>query len=270
MKDYKLLLAGLILLLLIIFIAIFTWLWTSNRKNADPLPIMASDNGNTTVVTDDDENALSNSTLHIQAEESLQVPLDDVIVRFEARYPHVQVLANYVSSNELLTLSNDNSAAAQSADSTVSTDIIIANGDLSTERLATLQTELNAALDKNNQTKQDSDATETPTADDKNDDAAIENMESDNTEARTLNSFNYALRDEQALKGVILTDNAIAVNFRNFLLSSAGQSILKKYDYYNIDGYQNSIDDLFNPTSRAKKASGDSSVDIADAISIAK
>ncbi|MDN5891363.1 MAG: hypothetical protein L0H51_04290, partial [Psychrobacter sp.] len=89
MKDYKLLLAGLILLLLVIFIAIFTWLWSSNRKNADPLPIMASENDSATAGMNDDKSTDSKSTLHIQAEENLQGPLDDVIVGFESRYPHV-------------------------------------------------------------------------------------------------------------------------------------------------------------------------------------
>lgn len=37
MKDYKLLLAGLILLLLTIFIAVFIWLWTSNQKKHRPI-----------------------------------------------------------------------------------------------------------------------------------------------------------------------------------------------------------------------------------------
>ena len=91
--------------------------------------------------------------------------------------------------------------------------------------------------------------------------------ENDNKEARTLTSFNYALKDKQELEGVILTDRTVAVSFRNFLLSSTGQGILEKYDYYNINGYENSVNDLFQPTSRAKKASGDNPVDVADALS---
>lgn len=275
MKDYKLLLAGLILLLLIIFIAVFTWLWTSNRKNMDPLPIMASDNEPSTIAAEDEESDISNATLYLQAEESLQVPLDDVIVSFESRYPHVQVLANYVPSSTILELSSGLSNDDESASLNTGTDMIIANDSLSSERLKPLQAQLKADQDHANQKARDN---QSSTVDDntvQNSTAADEDntshdnsaTETDRKEARTLNSFNYALKDEQALDGVILTDNTAAINFRNFLLSSAGQDILKKYDYYNIDGYKNSMDDLFSPTSRAKKASDDSSVDVADALS---
>lgn len=271
MKDYKLLIAGLILLLLIICIAVFAWLWSNNRKNIDPLPIMTSENDN--VATDDEDNdSVADSTLHIQAEENLQQPLDDVIISFESRYPHIQVLANYVPSTALLDLSTnaftDNEGARD--DFIVDTDIIIANGDLSTERLAPLQATLTAAAqDKSNKAKINND-TDSATVDNDAINEQEQNTKNENQESRTLSSFNYALKDDQALEGVVLTDNATAVNFRNFLLSSTGQGILKKYDYYDIDGYQNSVDDLFNPTSRAKQASGDSSVDIADALSNGK
>lgn len=274
MKDYKLLLAGLILLLLVIFIAIFTWLWSSNRKNADPLPIMASENDSATSGMNDDKSTNSNSTLHIRAEENLQGPLDDVIIGFESRYPHVEVITNYLPSTALLTLSSDAFTNNEHSEFLVSTDMIIANGNLSTERLAPLQKKLTAAQSKNNQTKVNNNdrAADGSTVDESNNDVndKRQNTESNNTEFRTLNSFNYALKDEQALEGVILTDNTIAVNFRNFLLSSTGQSVLKKYNYHNIDGYQNSVDDLFNPTSRTKEAPDNDSINIADALSNGK
>lgn len=272
MKDYKLLLVVLIILLLVIFIAIFTWLWTNNRENTDPLPIMASENEFATVTNDEDTDTVSSSTLYIRAEENLQVPLDDIIVSFESRYPHMQVLASYVPSNALLRLSKNDITAHKGSDSTIDTDIIIANNGLSEEYLALLQAKLTLAKHKNNQSQPNTNAV---TIDDgKNDNESSDNKkmtaESDNKEARTLNSFNYALRNKQALQGVILTDNTVAISFRNFLLSSTGQSILEKYDYYNIDGYKNSVNDLFKPTSQVKKASGDNPVDVADALSNGK
>jgi ABC-type molybdate transport system substrate-binding protein len=252
MKDYKLLLAGLILLLLVIFIAIFTWLWSSNRKNIDPLPIMANAN-EPSATTQDEVNTLTDSTLYIKAEENLQAPLDDIIVSFESRYPHVQVLASYVPANDLLTLSDNNSSHNKRTELVTNVDMIIANDSLSADRLTPLQTELKSAQDKINQDK----------ANIRNTDA----VETDNAEARTLNSFSYALRDKQTLEGVILTENTAAINFRNFLLSSTGQDILEKYDYYNIEGYKNSVDDLFNPTSRAQKTLNTNTVNVADALS---
>ena len=262
MRDYKLLLAGLILLLLIIFIAIFTWLWSNNRKNIDPLPIMANAN-EPSAATQDEVNTLTDSTLYIKAEEDLQAPLDDIIVSFESRYPHVQVVPSYVPASDLLTLSNANPSDNERSELGADIDMIIANDSLSADRLTPLQAELKTSQGKINQDKENISNTD----DKKVDTAETGAIETDNAEARTLNSFSYALRDKHALEGVILTENTAAINFRNFLLSSTGQDILEKYDYYNIEGYKNSVNDLFNPTSRAQEAANANTVNVADALS---
>ena len=276
MRDYKLLLAGLILLLLIIFIAIFTWLWTSNRKNMDPLPIMA--NNNDTSSADNDENTIAKSTLHIQAEDGLQAPLDAVIASFQARYPNMQILTNYVPSAALLTLSDNDFADSHRTDDErasflIDTDLIIANGKLSKERLAPLQEQLKTAQDKHNQNKLNDSSTQVKKAEDGVDEADAEvaaHAKSDNTNTRSLSSFGYALQGEQAVDGVVLTQNSAAINFRNFLLSSTGQDILSQHNYTNIDGYKNDMDNLFQPSSRAKQATGELSVDVSDALSNGK
>ena len=276
MRDYKLLLAGLILLLLIIFIAIFTWLWTSNRKNMDPLPIMA--NNNDTSSADNDENTIAKSTLHIQAEDGLQAPLDAVIASFQARYPNIQILTNYVPSAALLTLSDNDFADSHRTDDErasflIDTDLIIANGKLSKERLAPLQEQLKTAQDKHNQNKLNDSSTQVKKAEDGVDEADAEvaaHAKSDNTNTRSLSSFGYALQGEQAVDGVVLTQNPAAINFRNFLLSSTGQDILSQHNYTNIDGYKNDMDNLFQPSSRAKQATGELSVDVSDALSNGK
>lgn len=276
MRDYKLLLAGLILLLLIIFIAIFTWLWTSNRKNMDPLPIMA--NNNDTSSADNDENTIAKSTLHIQAEDGLQAPLDAVIASFQARYPNMQILTNYVSSAALLTLSDNDFADSHRTDDErasflINTDLIIANGKLSKERLAPLQEQLKTAQDKYNQNKLNDSSGQDKTAEDGVDETNAEvdaQAKSDNTNTRSLSSFGYALQGEQAVDGVVLTQNSAAINFRNFLLSSTGQDILSQHDYTNIDGYKNDMDNLFQPSSRAKQATGELSLDVSDALSNGK
>ena len=66
MKDYKLLLAGLILLLLAIFIALIAWLWTHNRKSIDPLPIMASENEPKAAKGDKTAKTVPDSILYVQ------------------------------------------------------------------------------------------------------------------------------------------------------------------------------------------------------------
>lgn len=268
MKDYKLLLAGLILLLLAIFIALIAWLWTHNRKSIDPLPIMASENESAAAKGYETAKTVPDSVLYVRAAKNLQVPLDDIIVSFESRYPHIQVLASYVPPNTLLTLSNNDIAANNDSEATFNTDVIIANDRLSADRLAPLQAKLTASQHQDNQSKANANTVITADeTDSENTDSEQATTENDNKEARTLTSFNYALKDKQELEGVILTDRTVAVSFRNFLLSSTGQGILEKYDYYNINGYENSVNDLFQPTSRAKKASGDNPVDVADALS---
>lgn len=273
MKDYKLLLAGLILLLLAIFIALIAWLWTHNRKSIDPLPIMASENEPKAAKGDETAKTVPDSILYVRAAKSLQVPLDDIIVSFESRYPHIQVLASYVPPNTLLTLLDNDINANNDSDAAFNTDVIIANDRLSAERLAPLQAKLTASQHQDNQSKANAntviteDETDSENTDSENANSEQATAENDNKEARTLTSFNYALKDKQELEGVILTDRTVAVSFRNFLLSSTGQGILEKYDYYNINGYKNSVNDLFQPTSRAKKASGDNPVDVADALS---
>ena len=275
MKDYKLLLAGLILLLLVIFIAIFTWLWTSNRKNMDPLPIMSNESGSSTA--EEDENSITKSSLHIQAEEKLQEPLDDVIASFQSRYPNVEILTNYVASTALLTLSDSKLIDNERSSFIVDIDMIIATNNLSAERLAPLQEKLKIAQDEYNQTKinnstaQNSTVNDTPNADNSTDDEAVTTEgQNDNTNTRNLVSFSYALKNKQAADGVILTQNPVAINFRNFLLSSTGQDILSKYDYENIDGYKNEMSDLFQSNSQGKQATGEHSVDVAEALSNGK
>lgn len=267
MKDYKLLLAGLALLLLLIVIAIFTWLWMHNRKNIDPLPILANQNNPTTITEGDAEKTISKSVLYMQIEENLQAPLDEVIVSFESRYPNVQVMANYVSAPTLLTLPSHTASKSEHSNVGVGIDMVIANDTLSTERLAPLQAELKNSQKVAGQNEADISNADDSTIDNEIIDNEASNAKTNSTETRTLNSFSYALKDEQALEGVILTNNTAATNFRNFLVSSVGQDILKKYDYDNIEGYKNSVKDLFNPTSQAKQVSGDTSVDVADALS---
>ncbi|PKH82084.1 hypothetical protein [Psychrobacter sp. 4Bb] len=265
MKDYKLLLAGLILLLLTIFIAVFIWLWTSNQKNTDPLPIMASESEADPSTKGDESREIADIVLYIRAEEKLQIPLDDIIVSFESRYPHVQVLASYVPSHDLLTVPSNGSTKDKLSDFVFDTDMIITNDDsLSTERVSLLQSELQQAQDRNGQSQKSTEDVGINDASDKNSDNSTHDKDK---KIHTLNPFNYALKDEQALEGVILTDDTTAINFRNFLLSSTGQDILKKYDYENISGYKNSVNDLFKPTSQAKNASGDHAVDVTDALS---
>lgn len=268
MKDYKLVLAGLIILLLVIFIAIFTWLWTSNRKNMDPLPIMSNESESTP--SEDDGETVAKSSLHMQAEESLQVPLDEVIARFQLRYPNVEIMTSYVASAALLTLSDSKAVDSEPSTFIVDTDIIIANDSLSAERLAPLQEKLKIAQDKQNQSKAKKGMVEDTIDADSSAEEVAAKGETDNTNTRSLVSFSYALQETKKVDGVILTQNPSALSFRNFLLSSTGQDILSGHDYESIDGYQSDMAKLFKPNAQGKQATGELSVDVADAISIAK
>lgn len=236
MKNYKRLLAGLVSLLLIMMTGILSWLWFNNNKNIDPLPILSREESQ--LATQNSERVKDNdtlkdnkelNTLYLQAQESLQVPLDDIIVSFEARYPHIQVLTHYVPAARLFTLDNTNA-----------TDMIIANDQLSDSLLVLLQDELNSNIEN--------DIVNPPLSSNNN---SIQNTDD---AARTLNPFSYAMKNSKSLEAVILSDKPIAISFRNFLVSSTGQDILRQYEFDSIDDYQNSVDDLFNPTSNGKTA----------------
>lgn len=277
MKDYKLPLVGLIVLLLIVFLGLLIWLYYHNQKNVNPLPIVAD----ATTATDNNEPVDTDdatvSTLYIQADDSLQLPLDDVIVRFERRYPKMQVLARYVPTPSLISLPNISNYNHVRTAFLLSTDMVIADDKLQQSQLDTLQDVLNEAQNKRNTNKEEADAILLESRD--NTDSEAENTDqsmstdqkaaaSGSNEARSLTSFSYALKDQQAVEGVILTHNPIAVSFRNFLLSSTGQDILNRYEYRNIDGYKKNIDDLFNPTTNGQSADDDESdVEVADALS---
>lgn len=239
MRDYKLVFAGIVLLFILIIFGIFSWLWINNQKNTNPLPILSGKDvqliqENTEEDSDEVKSNADANTLYIQAQQPLQVPLDEVIVRFEARYPQIQVLTNYVPATALLTLDNTNA-----------TNIVIADDQLSDSQLSLLQDELDRNVENNIvnppvQSGADTDPEEAAAA------------AAENSETRTLNPFGYAIKNSQMLEGVIVSAKPVAINFRNFLISSNGQDILREYQFDDINGYQNSVDDLFNPTSDGK------------------
>ena len=267
MKDYKLILVGLLILLLIVVIGIFTWLWQSNRKIAHPLPIAVSQNEPSATDSNDGDSAPV-SILHVQAEKSMQVPLDEVITKFEQRYPNVQLLVRYVPTSSLFLLpdisANTNAPKQQTSDLIVNMDVIIADGKISQSRLSPLQDLLNKAQTARNASKVNANGMTQESNQPNNIDPSINN---DNNQARHLASFNYSIKEGYTVDGIILTENPVAISFRNFLLSSNGQDVLKKHGYSDIDGYKNSVDELFNPASSHKRARGESSVKLADALS---
>lgn len=254
MTDYKRILVFILVMILVIVLGVFAWLWNSNRKNTDPLPISVNQN---TQKSDDVSTPSSNTILHIRAENSLKKPLTDLIKKFEERYLSVQVQVQYVPTPSLLTLKG-----ASEVD-TVTVDMVITNSKMTQAQLLPLQQALNNTQDKRNNSTANADktvkaSTETSSA------AAVDR---DNPEAHQIVSFSYAIKDDKTVDGVILTDNPSAISLRNFLLGSSGQDILKKYGYSDIDGYKNSMDDLFNPASNSKSARGEPSVKVADALS---
>lgn len=297
MKDYKILLAGLVLLLLILLIGVFTWLWNNNRKNIDPLPIVADQTEISNADSAEQEitkSTSSDNTLYIQADSQLQVALDDLIVIFESRYPNIQVLTSYVPAAALLILPDNNLTSDHPTPLIVNTDLIISSESLNEARLSSLQSQIGAA--KTKVVDRDSvDITDKSDVTNANEiiDNAINNdidgknpenanigneknkqahpsKQTDSADDRNLVSFVYALKGNKAADGVILTENPVAISFRNFMLSSVGQDILRKYDFDNIDGYRNSMDDLFNPSSSAQSDKSEGSVEVADALSNGK
>lgn len=263
MKNYKILLAGLALLLVIIFIGVFVWLLNNNLKNTNPLPIVAEGDQPLPNGDENSSDTIANNILYLQAENEIQVPLDDVIVRFESRYPRIQVLAKYVPKKTLLNLPKTSISDKNPSPFLLNVDIIIANDTLTQNQLAPLQLILNKAQDAYNRSEMNASKMVQDGGLEEDTEALVTK---DNNKTRELVSFSYALKEDQAVSGVVLTDNPTAVTFRNFLVSSTGQDILKHYNYDSIDGYKSNMDDLFNTSSRSKDANGEDSVDITKAL----
>ncbi|MDN6275775.1 hypothetical protein [Psychrobacter sp.] len=235
MKGNKRLLAKLAILLIVV-IALLMWLLKSFHINLDPVPVLhpvpvtASKTDKQFLVYKHDH---SDDTLYLLAEDSLQQPLDNVIERFEARNPEKKVIVDYIPSNTMPQLPTYRAEVSEQENTLSTTDMIIANGTLTTEQVMGFKT----ALDEHNDTAGDI-ADNNPT---------VQHNTTDNinlqTPRRTPKVFSYSYRNGQALNGVVLTYNTLSVTFRNFLLSSPGQDILKEYDFYGIDEHQNSMDD---------------------------
>ena len=284
MKDYKILMIGILLLILIVLILLCAWLWSHNRKYINPVPVIADTSSNE--LSAKDSETIYNASVHIQADKALERILNDLIVRFESRYPSIQVTVDYMTKAALFSVQTND---ADSKDYLVDTDIIMTNNSLAEVQIEHLQNIVNQAQKQRNQytQRQNPDLT-TPEAVEETDAPAdtevsqAEKLQADsadadtqeqttttdknNSEARKLSAFSYALRkkqSEQMLQGIVLTNNPAAVSFRNYVLSSAGQDILGRYDYGHIDGYQKNIDELFNPTVAENK---EPTVDVADAL----
>ena len=189
----------------------------------------------------------------------------------------MQILTNYVPSAALLTLFVNDFADSHRTDDErasflIDTDLIIANGKLSKERLAPLQEQLKTAQDKHNQNKLNDSSAQVKKAEDGVDEADAEvaaHAKSDNTNTRSLSSFWLCPTRRASGRWRGINANPAAINFRNFC-SSTGQDILSQHNYTNIDGYKNDMDNLFQPSSRAKQATGELSVDVSDALSNGK
>lgn len=230
MKKYQKIVAAILILVIFVVIIIISVLGYKDIKAGDPLPILSSTTVSATNDADQSLDSDSSNSIYIQASSSLQIPLDAVIIRFEARNPELEILVRYVPDDNIFTLSES-----------ASPDLIITDNRLPQESLSQLEDAINmqpvADVDLSRQDNRSKD-------------------ELNNETARLLASFSYAIKDSQLYDGVILTENPLATGFRNFLISSSGQDILRQYNFENIEGYQNNVDDLFNPDRASKTAVG--------------
>lgn len=266
MRDYKRLIVGIASSLLIIIIGVFGWLWISNAKNANPLPIMASSDSQ---LAQGDDNTVT-VTLSVQAVDNLQMPLEDIITRFEYLYPKVNVTTHYVLTSSILTLSDVAANVAINADAYNNTsnqgapiadiDIILTENKLKPDDLTALKSNSNILSKPSSESKVAN--KDTVKVDNNKKDLSVDK----DKEAWNITSFGYAIKGSQSADGVILTDNPAAITFRNFLLSSSGQDILKRYGYDDIDGYKDSVDEVFNATTRSKESDSDTPLKIKDAL----
>jgi len=221
MRRFKPILIGLILLIATSLMSLLSWMWQRNSHNINPLPIPANDTELSLPIDEGDNEVEDGNTSIVEtllpacADEQIQPALTEAIIKFERRYPKLDVQITYVDSPRLL---QDCDIDKQ--------DMLLFARPISENTLT--------ALEKTNRSiaaKQKTASEETPPKDSKTD----------------LTPFTYTLKQEQRFEGVVLTDSNPALNLRNYLLSSVGQDTFVQFGYDSIDGYRNQVDDLFNP-----------------------
>ena len=146
MKDYKILMIGILLLILIVLILLCAWLWSHNRKYINPVPVIADTSSNE--LSAKDSETIYNASVHIQADKALERILNDLIVHFESRYPSIQVTVDYMTKAALFSVQTND---ADSKDYLVDTDIIMTNNSLAEVQIEHLQNIVNQAQDHRNQ-----------------------------------------------------------------------------------------------------------------------
>ncbi len=210
MKVYPIFLAVLALMTLAM-VSTFGWLWYHNQQQLNPLPIVLSDQQ---LQLETPDQAPLNAALIIQIDASLKPAMTEILSQFNHRYPKIKIITSYVSRDEVFNL--DHQADGQP-------DIIITNQSLTQSQLNALQKQADNLADLQTQHS-----------------VAKKNLS-------LLMPFSYAVKSQQSLEAIIITDNPVALQLRNFLLSSSGQDLLTQQGFEDIDGYKNQVDDLFNP-----------------------
>jgi hypothetical protein len=221
MRRFKSILIGLILLIATTLMSLLSWMWQRNSHNINPLPIPANDIELSLPIEEDgaEQNGTSAQSATEQvlacADEQIQPALTEAIIKFERRYPKLNVKITYADSGRLL---QDCEVDKQ--------DMLLFARPISENTLATIE--------KTTRTEKAAQQTAPPTTDAK--DSKVD-----------ITPFTYTLKQEYRFEGALLTDSNPAVNLRNYLLSSVGQDTFIQFGYDSIDGYRNQVDDLFNP-----------------------
>lgn len=252
MTKFKSILIGLILLAVTLLMAALAWLWQHNNKTINPLPIPTSkqelanpvaDETNDSVLGDmvnsgiDSDNKVKDAdmnTAHSQvsvcADDVLRAPLNTAVVNFERRYANLNVKVVYLPRHQML----EPKPLITGCDIDHQ-DIVLFSQSIPTALLESIK-------DATNQAENPASSPPAITAD-----AVATDQQKPSETLANVRLFNYALKDKQRLEGALLSDKTAAISLRNYLLSSLGQDIFGRYGFDNIDGYNNQVDDLFNP-----------------------
>jgi hypothetical protein len=229
MRRFKSILIGLILLIATSLMSLLSWMWQRNSHNINPLPIPANDIELSLPIEEDgpEQNgtaaqsatALATEQVLACADEQIQPALTEAIIKFERRYPKLNVKITYADSDRLL---QDCAVDKQ--------DMLLFARPISENTLA--------AIEKTTRTEKAAQQTTSPTAPPTTDakDSKVD-----------ITPFTYTLKQEYRFEGALLTESNPALNLRNYLLSSVGQDTFIQFGYDSIDGYRNQVDDLFNP-----------------------
>ncbi|WP_230661126.1 hypothetical protein [Psychrobacter sp. I-STPA10] len=229
----------ILLLISILFCALYTLLWHYNHSISAPLPIESTLNTQTMTKTFDNNN--NQSILHILAAQSLQSALIPIVERFDRHHPEIQVHVHYIDPIDL---------NATKTTTTHPIDILLIPQEMPADEKLHFTAAAHPIATPSIQTVDEF-------VDTKQQEKSVDSINSQSTyqpsqtnihsqpsaTAHYWQQFNFALQGQTLYQSRLLTDQEASILFSRFLLTSNSQDDFIHAGLQSIDFYHNQVDD---------------------------